>query len=680
MTPNQVRALAVLFAPLAACAAFVGGANAEMLQRRVFAPGAGGNLNLPYTVADNNGNQWRIYQGGWLQQSGNMPLYSQGAMLTINGNQPNMNQNLARLDAETGEVVFENLQVQGYAVTRRVLVDKELGLVRYIDLVKNNTGQDQTVGLQYSSNFNYGVQNGQNVPDPKRKGQDVGWVGQTHANGMAVIEVFAGKGSKLAPTINGQANNNVTISTLQVPIKQGKEAAVLHFHGTAASLDAGVQAVNNIKEKDLLKAIPREIRKLLANVATAQSFVTEVEVLRGDLLDVVELKTGDQFKGTLKEGAFALDTFYGPVELPVDKVVGLMNTGKFRPRQLVITADGQIFGGTLKKQTVDLQLSSGQVTQIPLQQVARVGYRRREGEPEEWTFDKPIVLMRSGERVGVRMPAGPIEAVTRYGRIPLKPETVAAVLLQAEEHGVHEFHLTDGSKFAGLLGADQLDMVLEAAGAAGAEQQVKFSTSSISRIQLAGKVAEQDDSTPTLELTNEDTLVGTLNGKLELATAFDTIAVNAAEVKTLTRLPDSAADVSVTLWDGTSLSGQVQGQALKVSLASGGTMQVPLAMVVKYEQPQPQPSNQMIEKIREVIGDLNADDWKKRDRAQATLVGMGPVASGTLRKLRDSQPPEAQQRIDAILKELEKKPGRPATGAAVPGAGAVLEHEVILDH
>jgi hypothetical protein len=667
------RVLAVLLAPLFAFAALVELAKAEMLQRRVInAPGVAGAVNLPYTVADNTGNQWRIYQGGWLQQSGNMPLYSQGAMLMVNGNQANMNNNVARLDNETGEVVFENMQVQGYVITRRVLVDKELGLVRYVDIVKNTTGQEQTVGLQFSSNFNYGLQNGQSVPDPKRKGQDVGWVGQTHANGMAVIEVFAGKGSKIAPTINGQVNNNVAVSTLQVPIKAGKEVAVLHFHGTAPSLDAGVQAVNNIKEKDVLKAIPREIRKLLVNVATSQSFVTEVEVLRGDLLDVVELKTGDQFKGT----------FYGPVELPVDKVVGLMNTGKFRPRQLVITSDGQIFGGTLGKQTVDLQLSSGQVTQIPLQQVARVGYRRRDGEPEEWTFDKPIVLMRSGERVGVRMPAAPIEVVTRYGKVSLKPEIVAAVLLQSEEHGVHEFHLTDGSKFAGLLGADQLDMVLEAPAATGAEQKVKFPTSAISRIQLAGKVAEQDDTTPTLDLTNDDTLVGTLEGKLELATAFDTIAVNAAEVKSLTHLPDSAADVSVTLWDGTSLSGQVQGQGLKVTLASGGTIQVPLAMVVKYEQPQPQPSNQMIEKIREVIGDLNADDWKKRDRAQATLVNMGPVASSILKKLRDSQPPEAQQRIDAILKELDKaKPGRQTAGATTaPGPGAAVEGEAIIDH
>jgi len=268
------------------------------------------------------------------------------------------------------------------------------------------------------------------------------------------------------------------------------------------------------------------------------------------------------------------------------------------------------------------------------------------------------------------MPSAPVEAITRYGKIALKPETVAAVVLQSEDSGVHEFYLTDGSKFSGLLLAEQLNMVLDAPGAEGKEQAVSFPTSAVARIQLAGKVAEQDDSTPTLELTNDDTLVGTLNGKLELATAFDTIAVNANEVKSLARLGESASDVSVTLWDGTTLSGQVQGQALNVALSSGGAMTVPLAVVVKYEQPQPQPSNQMVDKIREVIADLNADDWKKRDRAQGQLASMGPVAAGVLRKLRDAQPPEAQQRIDAVLKELEKAKGDKTAGASTnPAAG-----------
>jgi len=671
------RALAVTVGVLAV--AGVVGAQAQVAARRMARPGMpaagpGGVVNLPYIVADNTGSQWRVFQGGWLQQSGNMPLYSQGAMLTVNGAQPATNNNTARVDTDTGELVFENMTANGLAITRRVLVDKDAGYVRYIDLVKNTTGADVTVNLQVNSNFNYGLRGGQNVPDPRRKGQDVAWVGQTHANGMAVVEVYAGKGSKLDPNINGQVNNNVATGALSFPLKAGKEAGVLHLHAVAANVEAGVQMVSNLKEKDLLASVPREVRKLIVNVANSQSFVMEVEVLRGDLLDVVELKTGDQFKGTLKETSYALSTFYGPVELPVERVVGVMNVGKFRPRQLVITSDGQIFGGSLKKQTVDLQLSSGQVTQIPLAQIARAGYRKREGEPEEWTFDKPLVLMRSGERVGVRMPSAPLEVVTRYGKVTLKPETVAAVLLQTDDGGAHEIHLTDGSKFTGLLSAEQFDMVLDAAAPAGApaapEQVVKFPTSSIARLQLVGKVAEQDEATSTLEMANDDVLVGTLQGKLELETAFDTIAVNAGEVKLLTHASDTNTDVSVTLWDGTTLSGQLKDQQLSVALASGATMKVPVALVVKYEQPQPQPSTQMIDKIKEVIADLNADDWKKRDRAQGQLVSMGPVAAGVLRKLRDAQPPEAQQRIDAVLKELEKAKGDKTAGASTnPAAG-----------
>ena len=164
----------------------------------------------------------------------------------------------------------------------------------------------------------------------------------------------------------------------------------------------------------------------------------------------------------------------------------------------------------------------------------------------------------------------------------------------------HEIHLTDGSHFSGLLSAEQFDMVLDASGGTGAEQVVKFPTSSIARLQLAAKVAEQDDATPTLELANDDVLVGSLEGKLQLETAFDTIAVNATEVKALTHASDTNADVSLTLWDGTTLSGQLKDQQLSVALSSGGRMQVPVALVVKYEQPQPQPSNQMVDKIKAV--------------------------------------------------------------------------------
>src|SRR5438874_2529912 len=79
--------------------------------------GAGGTVPLPYSVTDTTGNQWMIYPGGWLQMQGNNPMYSQGAMIQINGNQAAVRNNQARVDEKTGELIFENMNAAGFGVT-----------------------------------------------------------------------------------------------------------------------------------------------------------------------------------------------------------------------------------------------------------------------------------------------------------------------------------------------------------------------------------------------------------------------------------------------------------------------------------------------------------------------------------------------------------------------------------
>jgi hypothetical protein len=91
---------------------------------------------------------------------------------------------------------------------------------------------------------------------------------------------------------------------------------------------------------------------------------------------------------------------------------------------------------------------------------------------------------------------------------------------------------------------------------------------------------------------------------------------------------------------------------------------VPVALVEEYNQPSPQPSDTLIKKVKEVVAQLNADDWKARDRAETQLVGMGPAILGTLKQLRGDQNPEAQQRIDSVVKQLDKQSGERKTGPA----------------
>ena len=358
----------------------------------------GGNVQLPYTVADSSGTSWMIYNAGNIQQQGNVVVYSGAGAFSINGSQP-QGRNMATLDEKTGEIVFDNLRIGQLVVTRRFLINKEDCYIRCIEIVKNTTGQDQNANLMIASSMNYGIDAGQFVTDPKKKDQNIAWVAQT-GGGRAVMELWAGKGSKVAPNVQWQPGNSHIQATFQVNIPAGKEVAVMHFHGTSATQDSAAKFVAGIKETKLLATIPQALRKIIINFVGGQNFIGDYEVLRGEMFDVVEMKGGDQIKGTLQEKSFKLATFYGTIELAVDRVVGIINVGDFRPQQLMVTVDGEIFGGRLAVDTLKLELSSGQITAIPVGQISRVGYRKRAGEPEEWPMDKPVVMMCSGDRIG----------------------------------------------------------------------------------------------------------------------------------------------------------------------------------------------------------------------------------------------------------------------------------------
>ena len=54
--------------------------------------------------------------------------------------------------------------------------------------------------------------------------------------------------------------------------------------------------------------------------------------------------------------------------------------------------------------------------------------------------------------------------------------------------------------------------------------------------------------------------------------------------------------------------------------------------------------------------------------SEADLVAMGPGIVASLKQVRTGQPPEAQQRIDSILKQLLKGSSKPALAPSAPGA------------
>lgn len=640
-----------------ALAALGGAARAQLMP---IMPNVGtpqdGPMNLPFMTTDNAGSMWCIYGDGALRQQMGPAVFAQGGMLTIDGNNFNVPNNQGNFQTKTNELILQNDQMNGLSVTRRIMFDKENGSVRYLDVLHNSDTHDRTVTVGIQTILNWGIQQSRLVPDPKHKDQNLAWVGMT-GMGRSVLEIYGGAGGAVEPTINYQNGANVIQANYGLTIPAGKDAALMHLHLFVPSLDAGVKWAGDLNVTKLLHNVPPPLRRQIVNFAHGQSWLEDVEILRGDVFDVVELRGGDVIKGTLEEPAYNLDTFYGSIQLSPTRVVALINVGTVRPRQLVVADDGEIFGGRLAKQSIDLMLTSGQTVQIPLDQIARVGYRKRPDEPEEWTFDKPMVLLRGGDRLVVQTPGQNIEAATRCGVLSLDPATVAAVAFQSEDSTIDEIYLTDGSKLTGLLSATDLAMTLAGAGP---DQMAHFPISALTRLQL-GKAADADSDSPSLALADQDVLVGSLAGQFKLQTAFDTITIDGPQVRHLTR---NDSDLQIMLWDGSTLSGQISDVTVQCQLLSGPVLNVPVSLLSEYNQPHPMPSPDVIKQIEAAVADLNADDWRQRDRAEANLASMGNIIIGVLHDLRAKQPPEAQQRIDAIIRKLQSQPARPS----VPGA------------
>jgi hypothetical protein len=135
------------------------------------------------------------------------------------------------------------------------------------------------------------------------------------------------------------------------------------------------------------------------------------------------------------------------------------------------------------------------------------------------------------------------------------------------------------------------------------------------------------------------------------------------------------AEVQLTLWDGATLSGRLRADSLDCRLGCGAAVRVPVALVKEYAQPQPRAPAQAVQRIKAVVAELNADDWKNRDRAAAQLSALGPGAAGVLKGLREGQPPEVRQRIDQILASFNPASPRGAAPAA-PAEGAEADPPV----
>ena len=643
---------------------------------------------LPHALRDDAGVVLSANVDGSLAD-GQGDLFDAGGQLFIGNNfqyAPPAEQ--AAFDAARNELSFPPLPALGLTVSRRVSVDPRGGWWRFVELLENAGATPVRTQVRVRFDLSGEIQNVEQVNHDKRPDATLGLALFDGDDGIALLGAGRSGRTSVLPQYTTQVQSDAVEVLYDVEVAPRKTLALVHVLAVRPGLNDAANFLRSAKDAGVLRGLPPDVLRSLGNFSTADRLVGDAEVLRGDLFDVVEVRGGDVYKGTLRQETYELRTPYGEISLPAARVLAMVTLGQFRPTQLLVTSDGEVFAGTLKGESVRLELSSGQVTAVPLSNVRRFGYRRRPDEPDELRppTGKPLAILRAGDRIAVEPLRSPIPVATCYGVLRLDPRAIASVTFQSQEHAVHQVRLVDGSRFSGVVAQDRFELtpsgaVAGATGAASARRPIAVAAAALSRLQFAPDVDDVPRDAARLEVANGDLLVGSLSGRLVIDTAFDAIEVDAEGLQGLRQGGgdsgaadgDGSGETQLTLWDGTTLSGRVRGDAVRCKLRCGVEVDVPVGMVRRYVHPQPRPSPQAVARIKAVVGELNADDWKTRDRAAAQLSSMGAASAAVLKELREGQPPEVRQRIDQILAALDPAGGGAAPKAPAPRAEDQLE-------
>jgi hypothetical protein len=612
-------------------------------------------------MRDNLGMQWDVQMDGSIGDGGN-DFYDGGGRIMLNNGAYQSPQPQAMFDAALSELTLPPQQVGGVSLTRKIHVNVAQSYCRWTEIMENPGAQPVHLTIHLHWDLGGIVQQFQPVEDEKKHTQ----LGVAIFDGQrGVVMMCAGRGGKVTSRYQIQQNSDQIEQFYEIDVPAKQTVAIVHVQAMRGNMADAAAFITQAKDKEILEGLSRETLRSLINFKRSGTTIGDLELPRTDLLDIVEMRGGDQYRGTLKEAVFHLETFHGQVDLPAERIIGFVTAGTYRPIQLFITTEGEIIGGALSGGSLRLQLTSGQVVALPLSSVTRVGCRKRPGEPEELKFDKPVAYMQDGQRLIVDAPSAPLSVSTIYGNVKLQPQWIAALTFQGEEQAVHQIRLRDGSRFNGLIDGDSLDMRLRGGGASASANppSVKFPIAMLARVQFSSgsdDASADEEETPTLQLNNGDILAGAAAGTLELETGFDVLKLNGPEVRQIRHVEASEgsralpSEVTVTLWDGASVSGRLRGDAIQFALKSGQPIRVPVSLISRYQHPNPAPPPEMLERIKSVVAELSNPDWKTRERAAGQLRALGQCTVGVLKQLRDGQPPEAQKQIDTILKALEQ--------------------------
>ena len=618
------------------------------------------SVDLPHTMGDVYGVQWDIQADGAIGNGGNGQFNTAGTLQIDNRFTYGPQVPKADFDAIRGEVLLPVQTYRGVRISRRIAVSNKAGFCRWAEVLENPTAARVSLEVSIVYNMGNGLERSQWLEDEKHDDQPIALAAGGDDNGYVFFA--GGMGTRVPPRMTTpEGGQSVNVNwTVDVPPKQ--TVVLLHAAGFRRNFGDAVQSLRQIREADLLGTLPMEMQRRVVNYRMNRQEIAGVELLRGEMWDTVELRSGDQFVGTVDHPSFALKTAFGPVEIKSAELAGIVAAPGIRPRHLLVCNDGQAIGGEVQAENFRLRLTDGQIVQFPFAQVLRVGWRKRGGEDQDWKLDRPLVMLRTGDRLWIDRPDAAVEVSTRYGRLKLPGAALGSITFLNDDNAAvfHEIRLADGTHLAGLV--ERASFELKFAGTL-AGKAAAVDIASIARLQFGPAAEEPDAAQSALTLANGDVIGGVLAGKLSLDAGFMSLAIECGQIKRLVYQKGTAADVAVTLWDDSTMQGQLGEATLACEMAGGVGLRVPVSLLLSYDQPRPALPESATVEARRLVKELADADAKRADAAQEKLAAFGGGAIAIIKEMQGKADESAKKRIGDLLARMESSAKRQSSAA-----------------
>ena len=536
----------------------------------------GDNTGFLWAVQDGDKKNWDINSDGKVT-SGTNGAYNGGLILTVN-NAGFASNGSAKASKDHREIEIGPWNWNGINVSRRIYVDPTRGYCRWIDIFENNSGNDQTITVQYLTNLPSPLKDvitssGGKQIVPKK---DFAYATILNdANKSVDVHVYSNRGAKEAiqPQFNIGAGDIHYNYSLTVP--NGKPVAVCLFESQQPDAAKAQAFMKDFDPQVELAKVPPALRKLVVNISAPRLMLESIELPRNNKFDLVVQADGNELMGTITNDKFTLDTLMGKIELPAAKVLGMNVPSSEDPYVQIVLVDGQVVAGKLGA-PLTLKLESGNDQTFPPDKLnfKSASFRISPERPQEIVPISPLLVLRSGQRLAFN-PAD-VNCVLRsvYGDLKLDPAQVACIATETSDGALHRVTFRNGSVVSGLISPDKFTFKLQLG------MPLEIGLPRVSRLEFAPAAAAAAGDLCQASLRNDDELFGKmLDQAIDLQTENGKITLKPADVASIEFGDEVFGHAEVKLRSGRTYIGNMITRSLKFKIEPGPELTVPVGML-----------------------------------------------------------------------------------------------------